>query len=95
MTNEALEEEIVPIMNEFKVLVQPLVIQTLTNASLGIPGSRNVCRMFSQTSSERVGGVLLRAKSCLASDSPFIRLQRSCVFGMLPFILFVLITFET
>ena len=39
VTNEALEEEIVPIMNEFKVLVLLLIIRALTKAFLGISGS--------------------------------------------------------
>lgn len=71
VTNEALEEEIIPIMNEFKAF--PILSLSVVYLRFML-GSRGLCGVFGKDVSERFGGVLFRAKSRTTSNSTPLRL---------------------
>ena len=75
MTNEALEDEIVPIMNEFKVR-PPMEFQRSLCPSTKLLGSRDMRRMLRQATIERVRGVLLCTEGCPTPYSSSLRLKR-------------------
>lgn len=52
VTNEALEDEIIPIMNEFKV--RRVFIDLVYDLKVFHLGSRDMCRVLSQNAIERV-----------------------------------------
>lgn len=70
VTNEALEDEIIPIMNEFKVF--PILSRSIIYLRFA-PGSRGMRGVFSEDVFERFRGVLFRAKGCTPSNSTPIR----------------------
>ncbi len=76
VTNEALEDEIIPIMNESKVRSPPLIaVRSRQPESLG---SRDMRRMFGQATIERVRSLLLCTEGCVAPYGTTLRLKRSC-----------------
>lgn len=78
MTNEALEHEIRPIMDEFKVRhpIHPPVIIFFSPAEWFV-GSRDVRRMLRQNTSERLRGVLLRSEGCPQPDGSPVRFKKA------------------
>ena len=71
VTNEALEDEIVPIMNEFKVM--SIISRPAAHLRL-VLGSRSLCGVLGKDVSECFRGVLFRAKGRPPSNSAPIRL---------------------
>ncbi len=67
VTNEALEDEIVPIMNEFKVRLRATRSSHCIQLTRS-PGSRDMRGMLGQATIECVGGVLLCPEGRSASD---------------------------
>ena len=75
VTNQALEEEILPIMQEFKeVEVSELHTPALAlnPADQGGAPLADVCRMLGQDPAERVRSLLLRSKRSFASNGSVI-----------------------
>jgi GTPase SAR1 family protein len=64
VTNEALEDEIVPIMNEYKVSVVVASPDTMTNYSVG---GRDLCGVLSEDASECLRSILFCPKGCSPS----------------------------
>ena len=73
VTNEALEHEVLPIMNEFKVGAprDPAIRVMLSHA-----GSRYMCRVFCKATRQRSRSLLSRAKGRPPPDRPFVRFSR-------------------
>lgn len=71
VTNEALEDEIIPIMNEFKVF--PILSRLIEYLRIAL-GSRGLCGVFGEDVFERFRGVLFRPKGRAPSNSTPIRL---------------------
>ena len=73
VTNEALEHEVLPIMNEFKVRTSH---GRSSQEMLSHAGSRHLCRVFREATRQRSGGVLPRAEGRTSSDRPSVRFSR-------------------
>ena len=77
VTNQALEDEVVPIMNEFKVYFM-WDFYEFRILMCCLIGSRNMRRVFSQDASERFRGILFCAKGRPPSDRAAVRFAGSC-----------------
>ena len=67
MTNKGLEDEIRPIMGEFKVRLRFVSLVSPLPAEL-LAGSRDVRGMFRKNTSERLRGIPLRPEGCPPSN---------------------------
>ena len=87
VSNEGLEAEIRPIMNEFKVctISEPFHVPNINIISTGGGDMRG---MLSESSTECLRSILFCSASSPSSNCTFIRLSRTCKFCYLPWYLF-------